>query len=383
MRDFEAEMRELADHGLRRQRRTLESAQGARVQVEGRSYISFSSNDYLGLAADPRLVEALIEGARRYGVGAGASHLASGHHRAHEALEERLAVFTGRPRALLFGSGYAANLAVVSLLAREGAELFADRLSHASLNDAMVLARVRFHRYPHLDVGALERMLQGSRAAERVVVTDSVFSMDGDLAPLDKLARLCERHDAWLVVDDAHGFGVLGPRGGGAAAHFGLSGDRVVYVGTLGKAAGVSGAFIAGTGPLIDSLIQQARTYIYTTATPPALAHALLTSIDIIETEDWRREHLARLIARFKHALSVTGWPDSRSDTAIQPVQVGESRAATALAQRLSAQGLLVPAIRPPTVPEGTARLRVSLSAAHREEDVDGLAEALRAATDR
>lgn len=380
MRDFEAELRELADRGLRRQRRTVESAQGARVQVDGRGFVSFSSNDYLGLAADPRLTEALIEGARRYGVGAGASHLVTGHYRAHQALEERLAAFTGAPRALLFGSGYAANLAVVSLLAGKGAELFADRLNHASLNDAMLLARARFHRYAHLDLEALSRMLKVSRAPERVVVTDSVFSMDGDLAPLDALAQLCERHGAWLVVDDAHGFGVLGPHGRGAAAHFRLPGDTLVYVGTLGKAAGVSGAFVAAAAPVIDLLMQQARTYIYTTASPPALAHALLKSIELIETEDWRREHLARLVVRFKKALADAGWAGPRSGTAIQPLPVGEPRAATALAQALWTQGFLVPAIRPPTVPEGTARLRVSLSAAHRAEEVDGLAAALRAA---
>jgi 8-amino-7-oxononanoate synthase len=383
MRDLELELRDLADRGLLRQRRVLGGAQGARVQVDGRSFVSFSSNDYLGLAADPRLIEALIEGARRYGVGAGASHLVTGHHRAHQALEERLAAFTGLPRALLFGSGYAANLAIVSLLARKGAELFADRLNHASLNDAMLLARARFHRYAHLDLEALSGLLERSRAAERVVLTDSVFSMDGDLAPLDSLARVCERHGAWLVVDDAHGFGVLGPQGRGAAAHFGLGGERLVYVGTLGKAAGVSGAFVAAGAPVIESLIQQARTYIYTTASPPALAHALLKSIELIASEDWRREHLARLVGRLKSALAETAWPLLPSDTPIQPLLVGDSRAATALAAKLSAKGMLVPAIRPPTVPVGRARLRISLSAGHRPEDVDDLAAALRAQGDR
>jgi 8-amino-7-oxononanoate synthase len=379
MRDLEVELRDLAHRGLLRQRRTLEGAQGARVEVDGRSFVSFASNDYLGLASDPRLIEALVDGARRYGVGAGASHLVTGHHRAHHALEERLAAFTGLPRALLFGSGYAANLAIVSLLARDGAELFADRLNHASLNDAMLLARSRFHRYPHLDLQALSQMLEASRANERVVLTDSVFSMDGDLAPLDRLSRLCERHGAWLVVDDAHGFGVLGPQGRGAAAHFEIAGERVIYMGTLGKAAGVSGAFVAASAPVIDLLVQQARTYIFTTASPPALAHALLRSIELIETENWRREHLAQLIVSLKRLLADFGPRLLRSDTAIQPLVVGESRAAAELAAKLSALGILVPAIRPPTVPEGSARLRICLSAAHCPEDVEQLAVALRA----
>ena len=378
MRDLEAELRELADRGLLRQRRCLEGAQGARVEVDGRRFLSFASNDYLGLAADPRLVEALIDGARRYGVGAGASHLIVGHHRAHHALEERLAAFTGFARALLFGSGYAANLAIVSLLADEGVELFADRLNHASLNEAMRLSRVRFHRYAHLDVEALSRLLEASRAPERAVLTDSVFSMDGDLAPLDRLAQLCARHGAWLVVDDAHGFGVLGAQGRGAAAHFALARERLIYMGTLGKAAGVSGAFVAGPAQMIELLIQRARPYVYTTASPPALAHALLKSIDLIETEQWRREHLEQLITRLKDRLAgVNCWPLLASPTAIQPLIVGESTAATALAARLSAQGILVPAIRPPTVRADSARLRISLSAAHRPQDVDALAAAL------
>jgi 8-amino-7-oxononanoate synthase len=379
MRDFQTELRELAERGLLRQRRCLEGAQGASVEVDGRHFLSFASNDYLGLAADPRLVEALIDGARRFGVGAGASHLIVGHHRAHHALEERLAAFTGFPRALLFGSGYMANLAIVSLLARDGAELFADRLNHASLNDAMRLSRARFHRYAHLDLAALSRLLQASRAAQRVVLTDAVFSMDGDVAPLDQLARLCERHGAWLMVDDAHGFGLLGPQGRGAAAHFQLPAQRTVYMGTLGKAAGVSGAFVAAAAPVIESLIQQARPYVYTTASPPALAHALLKSIELVETEQWRRDHLEQLIARLKSRLAGLKWVLPASPTAIQPLMVGDSGAATALAARLSAQGILVPAIRPPTVPAGSARLRISLSAAHRTEEVDALAAALHA----
>lgn len=379
MRDLHSELGELERRGLFRQRRVLESAQGAQVEVDGREFVSFASNDYLGLASDPRLVEALADGARRYGVGAGASHLLTGHHRLHRRLEERLAEFTGFPRALLFGSGYAANLAVVTVLASRAAEVFADRLNHASLNDAMLLSGARFHRYRHLDLSALTRLLEGSRAQSRVVLTDSVFSMDGDLAPLDALARLCAEHDAWLVVDDAHGFGVIGPRGRGAAARFGLSAERVVYVGTLGKAAGVSGAFVAASPAVIETLVQRARSYIYTTASPPALASALLAAIDIIEREEWRRERLLARIAQLRKGLAGCRWPLAPSETAIQPVMVGAPAAAVALAAALSAHGLLVPAIRPPTVPAGSARLRISLCAGHRPEDIERLVATLHA----
>jgi 8-amino-7-oxononanoate synthase len=377
MRDFAAELTELESTGLRRHRRVLESAQGARVTVDGREYLSFCSNDYLGLAADVRIGAAMCEGVRRFGVGAGASHLVSGHHRAHESLERRLAQFVGLPRALVFSSGYLANLGLVTALAGRSTEIFADRLNHASLNDAMLLSRARFARYPHCDLAALEAMLAGSRADNKLVVTDSVFSMDGDVAPLDAILQLCEGFDAGLVVDDAHGFGVLGTHGAGSLAHFGLGSPRIAYMGTLGKAAGVSGAFVAGSELLIDTLVQRARAYIYTTATPPALAMAVTKSLELIETEDWRRERLADLSRKLAGDLRPKQWRLGLSQTAIHPLIIGGNSQTLAASDALARQGILVPAIRPPTVPEGSARLRISLSAAHSESDVNALVHSL------
>jgi 8-amino-7-oxononanoate synthase len=372
----ENELDALRARGLLRRRRLVESAQGVRLHVEGRNYLSFCSNDYLGLAADARVAAALAEGARRWGAGAGASHLVSGHLGVHEELEQRLARFTGMPRALLFSSGYLANLAVVTALAERQTEIFADRLNHASLNDAMLLARARFRRYAHCDVGALEGALARSQARNRLVVTDAVFSMDGDVAPLDRILALCDRYDAWLLVDDAHGFGVLGG-GAGSLAQFGLRSERIVYMGTLGKAAGVGGAFVAAPAALIELLVQRARPYIYTTAGPPALAAALLKSLELIETEPWRRERLSALASRLRAGLKGGRWRLLPSDTAIQPLIVGGNEEAVALSEALAAGGILVPAIRPPTVPQGSARLRISLSAAHAEAHVDALLHAL------
>ncbi len=372
---------ELADReagGLRRRRRLLDSPQRAHVRVDGRDYLAFCSNDYLGLASDPRIVAAAKEGAERYGVGAGASHLILGHAAAHHELEAALAAFTGLPQALLFSTGYMANMGVVSTLAGRGDALFADRLNHASLNDAALLSRAVFRRYPHNDLAALERLLATTPARRRLVIVDAVFSMDGDIAPVPELLELCARHDAWLLIDDAHGFGVLGAQGRGTAAHFGIASDRLIYMATLGKAAGVSGAFVAGSNVLVESLLQQARTYIYTTATPPLLAHALLTSLQIIGREDWRRERLRELVSRLKQGLQGAPWRLLPSDTPIQPLLVGGNEQALALSARLAARGLLVPAIRPPTVPQGTARLRISLSADHAAGDVDRLIAALR-----
>jgi len=380
MRDIAAELAEIQRQGLRRRRRLLESSQGAHVRIDGRDHLSFCSNDYLGLAADPRIAEAAAESMHQYGLGAGASHLVSGHHRAHEDLERTLAAFAGTPRALLFSSGYLANLAVVTVLAERSSDVFADRLNHASLNDAMILSRAKCRRYPHCNIAALESFLARSRASDKVVITDSVFSMDGDIAPLPDIARLCERYGAWLVIDDAHGFGVLGESGRGALAHFGLDSAHIAYVGTLGKAAGVSGAFVAGSEYLIELLIQRARTYIYTTASPPPLAAALMKSVELIRSEDWRRQRLTELSARMSRGLKLRRWRLLASQTAIQPLIVGDNSESVALSQLLATAAILVPAIRPPTVPKGSARLRISLSAAHAQADVDLLIESLQRA---
>ena len=372
------ELAELEARGLRRFRRTLESAQGPRVTVDGREYVAFCSNDYLGLAADSRLVAAVQEGAARYGAGSGASHLVMGHSRAHEALERALAEYVRLPRALLFSTGYMANLGIVTALAGRGDAVFADRLNHASLNDAVLLSRAEFKRYPHGDVAALEHLLARTRARRKLVVTDAVFSMDGDIAPLERILAVCERYDAWLVVDDAHGFGVLGEQGRGTLAHLELASPRIVYMATLGKAAGVYGAFVAGAPEPVEIILQRARTYIYTTATPPALAHALLVALEIMRTEDERRCRLRELVDVLRKELRAVPWRLLTSDTAIQPLIVGDNAAALELAERLAERALLVPAIRPPTVPAGTARLRISLCATHTAEEVRRLAHALR-----
>ena len=373
------ELSELSEQGLRRTRRVLESPQGARVTVDGREYVAFCSNDYLGLAAHPELIEAARQGAARYGVGAGASHLILGHSAAHHALEERLAAFAGLPRALLFSSGYLANIGVVTALTGREDAVFADRLNHASLNDAALLSRAALKRYPHLDLDALERLLAASRARRRLIVTDAVFSMDGDIAPVPELVSLAERYDAWLLLDDAHGFGVLGPEGRGTLAHFGVRSPRVILMATLGKAAGVCGAFVAGAAEVIESLIQRARPYVYTTAPPPLLSLALVKSLDLIRREDWRRARLRELIALLRDRLQTRRWRLAPSTTAIQPLVIGGNDEAVAVSGRLARDGLLVPAIRPPSVPQGTARLRISLSAAHEPAEVERLAGALNA----
>src|SRR4051812_30715984 len=280
--DIAAELTALDASSLRRRRRTLESAQSARVVVDGRDYVAFCSNDYLGLAADPRLIAAACEGAQASGVGAGASHLILGHTSAHHRLEIALAEFVHLPRAVLFSTGYMANMGVVTALVGRHDDVFADKLNHASLNDGVLLSRANFKRYAHADLAALERMLAASTARRKLVITDAVFSMDGDIAPVPDLIQLCERYDAWLLLDDAHGFGVLGGNGSGVLEHFGVASPRIIYMATLGKAAGVAGAFVAGEHNAIETLIQSARTYIYTTATPPLLAHALLASLEII-----------------------------------------------------------------------------------------------------
>lgn len=379
-----AQLGELESRSLTRRRRTADTPCAPRQVVDGRELLAFCSNDYLGLAAHPRVVEALREGAALYGAGSGASHLVSGHGRAHAQLEERLAAFEAphleSSRALYFCTGYMANLAALTGLgATSDAMIFSEALNHASLIDGARLARAGVTVYPHGDVAALDAALAASAAPVKIVATDSVFSMDGDLAPLPALLDLCERHGAWLVVDDAHGFGVLGERGRGALEHFGLRSPHLVYIGTLGKAAGVGGAFIAAHEDVIELMIQRARPYIYTTAAAPALAHALLASIDIIDSDEGRarRAHLRALIAQLDDGLRLDRWQRPASTTAIQPIIIGANDEAMAAASRLHEQGLWVPAIRPPTVPAGTARLRVTLSAAHTEQDVAQLTAAL------
>lgn len=374
-----ADLADLAPRALHRTRRSLETPCGPQARIEGRDVLAFCSNDYLGLAGDPALAEALRQGATIWGAGSGASHLVSGHFAVHDRLEARLAAFVGGERALYFSTGYMANTGIIPALVGRGDAIFADKLNHASLVDGALLARADFHRYPHADLTALERALAASTAARKLIVTDSVFSMDGDIAPLAQLLALAERFDTWLLVDDAHGFGVLGAHGRGAVREAGLDSWRVIYVGTLGKAAGVSGAFAAGQADVIEWLMQKARTYIFTTGAPPALAHALLRSLDLIEQADHRRDHLATLIAQLRAELRLARWRHLPSRTAIQPVVIGDNAEALAVARTLWEAGLWVPAIRPPTVPQGTARLRISLTAAHTAADVSRLAATLNA----
>lgn len=370
---------ELADwdaRGLKRERRVLQGPQAPHVTVEGRRYVAFCSNDYLGLANDARLIDAARRGLDR-GLGAGASHLVLGHADAHDALEQALACFTHLPRALLFSTGYMANLGAITALAGRADAVFADRLNHASLNDACLLSRARFIRYPHGDVRSLEQRLAATSARRRLIVTDGVFSMDGDVAPLAALVDLAERYDAWLYVDDAHGFGVIGNGGRGVLAHAGVTSGRIIYMATLGKAAGVFGAFVAGAPEVVELLVQKARTYVYTTAMPPLLATATLKSLDLMNSEQWRRERLGELVRTLKAGPIPPRWRLMASDTAIQPVVIGDHREAVTVSGALAERGLLVPAIRPPTVPQGTARLRISLSAAHERNDVERLVGAL------
>jgi len=373
------DLAQLEAQGLKRQRRLLESPQGTHIQVDGRALVSFCSNDYLGLASHPALCDAASAAAQTMGVGAGASHLITGHHATHHAFETRFAEFVGLPAALLFSTGYMANIGVVTaLLGRDGA-VFGDRLNHASLNDAALLSRAKFFRYPHNDLATLDTQLAASTARQKLVLVDAVFSMDGDIAPLPALLALCERHDAWLLVDDAHGFGVLGHNGRGALSHFGLVSPRIVYMATLGKAAGVAGAVVAGAAEVIDWLVQSARTYIYTTATPPLLSATLLASMDLIESGDARRAQLQQLIQQLRDGLAGSAWQLMASDTPIQPVLIGGNIAALAASQVLLERGMLVSAIRPPTVPVNAARLRITLSAAHTQAEVAQLVVALNA----
>ena len=380
--ELAAQLQELAAAGLTRHRRALESPCGRLVAVDGKKVLNFASNDYLGLAGNREIAQAMADGALQWGAGSGASHLVSGHLAPHEMLEHEIATFIGFPRALTFSTGYLANLAVTPTLAGRGAAVFADKLNHASLIDAMQLAKANgadVQRYPHNDMAALENMLAASRATTKVIVTDAVFSMDGDLAPLPLLFALCERYDAWLVIDDAHGFGILGAQGKGCLAHFNLpAAPRILLMGTLGKAAGVGGAFVAGSATAIEYLLQKGRSYIFTTAAPPAIACALRKSLEIIRNGDALRTSLFARIAQLRDGLAGLPWQLLPSPTAIQPLIVGDNEAALKLANALWERGLWVPAIRPPTVPKGTARLRISVSAAHSEADIAALLGALK-----
>lgn len=381
--DVEAALAQLAHDHLRRERRTIEGFvdAGSRVTtiVDGRPLIDFSSNDYLGLARHPAVAATMSECATRSGAGSAASHLVTGHGIEHAQLEEELAAFTGRERALLFSTGYMANLSVIATLADRGESVLLDRLSHASLIDGALLSGARFKRYAHADVASAESALATYSESVAIVATDGVFSMDGDVGPLDALARASRTHNAWLVVDDAHGLGVIGASGRGAVEHFGLDADAVpVLVGTLGKAFGSFGAFVAGSRDLIELLIQKARPYIYTTALPQPVAAASRKALEIVQRETWRRERVLALTARFRAAAEQLGVSVmAQALTPIQPVVIGSAEAALQAQHALRAAGFCVVAIRPPTVPRGTARLRVTLSAAHTEDQVDGLVEAL------
>lgn len=389
------QLRERETQALTRQRRIAESpcAPHQRVSRAGqpeRELLAFCSNDYLGLASHPTLIEALAEGARQFGAGSGASHLINGHSRAHAALEDELARWLSpcipNAKALYFCTGYMANLALLTALGDASATIFSDKLNHASLVDGALLAKAPLQRYAHGNLAVLASQLERCTTPIKLIVTDAVFSMDGDLADLPALLALAKRFDAWLIVDDAHGFGVLGPQGRGSLFHFGLCSERLIYMGTLGKAAGLGGAFVAAHPTLIDWLVQAARPYIYTTAAPPAVAHALLTSLQLIGgTEgEQRRVHLQHLIQLLRQQLTALlasypalGWQLMDSTTAIQPLLIGDNAAALALTAALDARNIWVPAIRPPTVPVGTARLRITLSAAHSEADVQRLVNGL------
>ncbi|MFT5721202.1 MAG: 8-amino-7-oxononanoate synthase [Motiliproteus sp.] len=366
------------DQNLYRYRRVLESAQAPEVRVDGQPYLAFCSNDYLGLANHPEVIQAFRAAANEFGVGSGASHLVNGHSRHHHRLEEALAEFTGRPRALLFSTGYMANLGAVNALIGKADAVFQDRLNHASLLDAGLLSGARFQRYLHNVPESLAKKLQRTQARRKLVISDGVFSMDGDRAPLAELSQVTQQHDGWLMVDDAHGFGCLGPSGGGCVEQLGLTLEQVpVLVGTLGKGFGTAGAFVAGSEVLIETLIQHARSYIYTTAMPPAVAAASLVSLRLIQQGQQRRAQLAQLIAQFRQGARQLGLALMDSQTPIQPILVGRSAHALALSAGLARRGILVTAIRPPTVPEGSARLRVTLSAAHSSEQVERLLQAL------
>jgi 8-amino-7-oxononanoate synthase len=363
---------------LYRERRLLQSAQGPRVVVDGRSYLAFCSNDYLGLANHPDVVATFKNAADQFGVGSGASHLVAGHSSEHHALEDELAAFTGRERAILFSTGFVANTGTIAALVGRGDAVFEDRLNHASLLDGGLASGARFQRFLHNDLTNLQARLEKTEAARKLIVVDGIFSMDGDCAPLPELAKLAQQHNAWLMVDDAHGFGCLGKNGGGCAEHFNLSQNELpILMGTLGKAFGTFGAFIAGSDALIETLIQFARPYIYTTAMPPAVAAATRKSLQLLQLEQWRREHLQMLIAHFRAGAQQLGLQLLDSFSPIQPVIIGDEARTLVIAEQLAQRGILIVAIRPPTVAAGSSRLRITFSAEHSKAQVDQLLAAL------
>ena len=363
---------------LYRTRLNVASGCSSTLSVEGRSLINFCSNDYLGLAGHPDISLALKQAADVYGTGSGASHLVSGHSVVHHKLEEQLAEYTGRPRALLFSTGYMANIGAINALIGRRDLVLQDQLNHASLLDGGRLSQADFQRYKHVDMASLEQRLEQSSAERKLIVTDGVFSMDGNLAPLREISRLAEKHSAWLMVDDAHGVGVLGQQGGGLVEELNMTVEQVpVLVGTLGKSFGTFGAFVAGSEALIETLIQFSRSYIYTTALPPAIAAATLASLKIVREESWRRDKLVQLVARFRRGAQQIGLQLAESNTPIQPVLINNDEKVMQVGQQLRAAGFLVGAIRPPTVPVGTGRLRITFSADHSEEQVDQLVAAL------
>ena len=379
MKELAAALEQRRADGLYRRRCIVDSPQGVETMVDGKPVLSFCSNDYLGLANHPEIRRALIDAVEKYGVGSGAAHLVNGHSRLHEECEFRLAEFTGRERALLFATGYLANVAIASALLGRGDLVFQDRLNHASLIDSARLSDARLLRYRHNDLAGLEALLaESSRERRRLIMTDGVFSMDGDCADVVSLSRIAAEHGAWLMVDDAHGFGVLGRRGAGLLEQTGLDTGQVpILMATLGKAVGTAGAFVAGSEVLVETLIQQARPYIYSTASPPAIAAATIAAIEIVERESWRRDRLAELVSYFRQRAQALDVEPMPSQTAIQPLVVGDNERALELSRALFDNGIHVTAIRPPTVPPGSARLRITLSAAHEEKHIDRLLDNL------
>lgn len=375
--NFTDRLEKLKQEGLLRQRKIVQSPQSSSLVFDGKSYLSFCSNDYLGLANHPELIKTVQQSVTTFGVGGGASHLVCGHASPHEEGERVLAEFVGLPSAIYFSTGYMAAIGAIPALVGKGDAIFSDALNHACLIDGIRLSKAEVHTYPHVDLVALESALQKSTSENKLIVSDAVFSMDGDIAPIPELLALCEKYDAYLYLDDAHGFGVLGEAGRGSLSHFKLQSPRIIYMGTLGKAAGVFGAFIAGSADIVEWLVQRARSYVFTTAAPPMLAESVIKSVQLIQEENWRRDRLKQLIEVLREGLQESQWQLLSSSTPIQPIIVGDNHAVMKVNESLLKEGIWVSAIRPPTVPANTARLRISLSASHTVEDVHKLANAL------